>query len=60
MDHSNLTFVEQRLHLNGHDLNKNDKFSIIERIEEDIKIRSVIEQDNKTSLNKIYPSQTFV
>ena len=44
MDLNNLILVEQHFCKKGHDLNKDEKFTIIERIEKDINMKSIIKK----------------
>ena len=47
MDQNNQIFVEQNFCTNGHDFNKDAKFNIIERIEKDKNMKSIIKKNKK-------------
>ena len=59
MDHSKLIPVEQHFRSNDHDFNRDAKFTIIERIEKDINIKSVIEKQENKWINKIKSYNPF-
>ena len=41
MDQNNLILVDRQFYLNGHDLNRDGKFTIIERIRKDVNIKLI-------------------
>ena len=47
MDQNNQTFVKQHFHKNGHDLNRDAKFAIIDIIQKDIDIKPMIEKKRR-------------
>ena len=52
MNQLSLTLVEQHLRSNGYDLNKDSKFTIIERFQRDINIKLIIGGEKMHKVSK--------